>query len=131
MNGEHDPDENPCLDEIESTAPSAVSFWLGEAETRIDGHFGRDYAEKHPAVVSGFIAACATVYQAERINDAAHKVNRALFAVADALETLRDPMMSERAAGIENELYRIANTAGDAFMVLTDPKRRKARDDGE
>lgn len=131
MNGEHDPDENPCLDEIESTAPSAVSFWLGEADTFIDGEYGRDYAEKHPAVVAGFLTACAMVYQAERMNDAAHKVNRALLAIADSLEGLRDPMMGERAAGIENELHRIANAAGDAFMVLTDPARRKARNDGK
>lgn len=118
MNGEHDPDENPCLDEIESTAPSAVHFWLGEADALIDGHYGSDYAEKHPAVVAGFVTACAMVYQAERMNDAAHKISRALLSVADSIGGLSQPMQSERLAGIENELYRLANKAGDALEMM-------------
>lgn len=33
--------------------------------------------------------------------------------VYDALERLREPMLIERLAGIENELYRLANVASD------------------
>lgn len=34
--------------------------------------------------------------------------------VADALDGLREPMLIERLAGIETELYRLANIASDA-----------------
>ncbi len=119
MNGEHDPDENPSLDEIESVAPSAVSFWLTEADALIDAHYGSDYAAKHPAVVAGFVNACAMVYQAERVNDAARKISRALLGIADSLEGLSQPMQNERLAGIETELFRLANKAGEAIETLS------------
>jgi len=117
MNGEHDPDENPSLDEIISIAPVDVLCWLSEAEEKVDGQFGTGYAEKHPAAVAGFVNACAAVYQAERMNDAAQKISRALLSVADSLAGLSQPMQNERLAGIENELYRLANKAGDALEM--------------
>lgn len=51
------------------------------------------------------------------------RVRDACLAVADQVECARDPAQIERFAGIENELYRLANTASDVFQLLTDPKR--------
>lgn len=118
MNGEHDPDENPCLDEIISGASISVLCWLSEAEEKLNGEFGDGFAAKHPAAVAGYMNACAMIYQAERINDAAHKISRALLAIADSLGELSQPMQAERLAGIENELYRLANKAGDALEMV-------------
>lgn len=119
MNGEHDPDENPCLDEIISGASISVLCWLSEAEEKLDGQFGDGFAVKHPAAVAGYMSACATIYHAERINDAAHKISRALLGIMDSLGGLSQPMQSERLAGIETELYRLANVAGDAMQTWT------------
>lgn len=118
MNGEHDPDENPCLDEIISGASISVLCWLSEAEEKLNGEFGDGFAAKHPAAVAGYMNACATIYHAERINDAAHKISRALLAIADSIGELSQPMQTERLAGIENELYRLANKAGDALEMV-------------
>ena len=51
------------------------------------------------------------------------RVRDACLAVADQVECARDPAQIERFAGIENEPYRLANTASDVFQLLTDPKR--------
>lgn len=125
MTGEHDPDENPCLDEIISGASISVLCWLTEAEEKLNGEFGDGFAVKHPVAVAGYMSACATIYHAERINDAAHKISRALLGIADLLDGLSQPMQAERLAGIETELYRIANVAGDVLQT-----REARRGDG-
>lgn len=67
----HDPDFDANIDEIESLAPVAVAFWLEESEQILDRQFGAGYAEKNPSMLVGFLAACSTVYAAERMQDAA------------------------------------------------------------
>lgn len=107
----HDHDQNPSLDEIESQAPLAVGFWLEQAEAAVRAQSGAGEAEKHPAVVAAFMAACATVYAAERQVDAADRIRDGLLAVADAMPSSGGPLLLERLAGIESELYRVANYA--------------------
>lgn len=126
----HDPDQSPSLDEIESHAAVAVHLWLGEAIEALDERFGTGYAEKHAPAVAGFMSACAIYYQAERMVDAADMIRRELSGLDDAIRESRDSVMIERLAGVENELYRLANTAGDAFMTWTDPARKRGRGDG-
>lgn len=58
-------------------------------------------------------------------------IRRSADEISDFIGELSQPMQTERLAGIENELHRLANKAGDAFMALTDPARRKARGDGK
>jgi hypothetical protein len=43
-----------------------------------------------------------------------HELCNRIEGIYDALSTLSDPMLTERLAGIENELYRLANVASDA-----------------
>ena len=50
--------------------------------------------------------------------------------VYDALELLREPMLIERLAGIENELFRIANAARDAESRAAESFYAKRRSDG-
>lgn len=125
---EHDPNTNPSLNEIESNAVVVAHFWLHEAERALIDE--RIAPKCEAAAMKGFMQAAAMSYLAERQIDAAEKIRDGLLAVADALQCLREPAMIERVAGIETELHRLANTAGDAFMVLTDPARRKGRGDG-
>lgn len=130
MSGERNPARNRNLDEIESMATAAATFWLSDAESAVNSQFGGGYAEKHPAVVAGYVSACAVVYQTERANDAAERIRDGLLAVADALQSAGDPRIGVGAIGIAEELHRLANTAADAFMVLTKPAG-KTRSDGE
>ena len=58
-------------------------------------------------------------------------IHRSAAEISGSIDELSQPMQTERLAGIENELYRLANKAGDAFMVWTDPARRKTRSDGK
>lgn len=51
------------------------------------------------------------------------RVRDACLAVADQVECAGEPMLIERLAGIEQELYGLAVSASDAFHWLTDPKR--------
>lgn len=112
---EHDSDKNPGLDEIESLAAVAARFWLAEAEQAIEEEVAD--AKRFPAGILGVQIAAAIHYQAERQVDAAAKIRDGLLAVADALQGIREPMQIERLAGIENELYRLANVASDAQMA--------------
>jgi len=50
--------------------------------------------------------------------------------VVDALDGLREPMLIERLAGIENELFRIANAARDAESRAAEAFHAKRRSDG-
>ncbi len=51
--------------------------------------------------------------------------------VIDALEGLREPMLIERLAGIENELFRIANVARYAESIADETLlAKKRRSDG-
>lgn len=58
-------------------------------------------------------------------------IRRSADEISDFIGELPQPMQLERLAGIENELYRLADKAGDALMLLTAPTRRKARGDGK
>ncbi|MCK6406554.1 MAG: hypothetical protein L6Q60_11120 [Rhodocyclaceae bacterium] len=51
------------------------------------------------------------------------RVRDACLAVADQGASTGEPMLIERLAGIEQELYGLAVSASDAFHWLTDPKR--------
>lgn len=62
---------SPSLDEIECAAVATVQDWLHEAELVLDQQFGSGYAEKHPAVISGFLISCSALYHAERMTDVA------------------------------------------------------------
>ncbi len=48
----------------------------------------------------------------------------------DALEGLREPMLIERLAGIETELFRIANAARDAESRAAEALHAKGRSNG-
>lgn len=50
--------------------------------------------------------------------------------VADALEGLREPMLIERLAGIETELFKIANAARDAESRAAETFHAKRRGNG-
>lgn len=100
----HDPDDNPLLDNLAQLAPSSLSFWLTEAESAINGQFGGDYAERHPAAVAGYLNACATVYQAHLLAD--H-----LASVSNAIAMLPGGTVTERLAGIEVALDQLAELA--------------------
>lgn len=54
---------------IEGNAIEIAGAMLESAEAVVDTQFGAGYAEKHPAIVAGFVQACATFYLAERIAD--------------------------------------------------------------
>ena len=109
----HDPDQNPLLDTLATQAPVWPKFWLGEAEAAIDEELGAGYAEKHPALIAGFLTACATVY-------AAHLIENAIGCAADRTPAGDHPTSRQAddvmgsLRGIEQELFRLANAAGDA-----------------
>lgn len=50
--------------------------------------------------------------------------------IFDALEGLREPMLIERLAGIENELFKIANAARDAESRAAEAFHAKRRSNG-
>ena len=80
---EHNSDLTPSLDEIESLAAVAASFWLHEAEMAadqdIDNHRGAG------AAIAGFQIAAAIQYQAERNVDAAERIAAGLRDLANAI----------------------------------------------
>ena len=64
------------------------------------------------------------------ISAALSRVYDGCLTVADEVGSAIPSILIERLAGVENELYRLANTAGDAFMTWTDPARKRGRGDG-
>lgn len=82
--GEHDPDQKPSLDEIESMAAVAAHFWLGEAQQAVERECND--AVHYPAGIIGFTIASAINYHAERQVDAAIKIAEGLQAVAAAIK---------------------------------------------
>lgn len=114
----HDHDSNPTLDEIEAQAVTTVSAWLGQAEADINGQFGSAYAEKHPALLVGFLSSCAMVYAAERQVDVADRVRDGLLAIADTLSCRGVPPSPASAVNIEEALGRIAETCKRGVAIL-------------
>ena len=80
---EHNPETNPVLDEIESMAAVAASFWLHDAERAANDEQIKPKCEA--AAMQGFMQAAALSYLAERQNDAAAKIAEGLHAIAAAL----------------------------------------------
>lgn len=70
------------LSEMATLASCDAYQWLHEAVIQIDEEMGPGYAAKQPALVSGFMLAAATSYQAERTVDAAEMIARALLELA-------------------------------------------------
>ena len=64
------------------------------------------------------------------ISAALARVHHGCLTVADEVERASAPMLIERLAGLESELFRLANTADDAFKIRTDPARTKGHGDG-
>lgn len=83
MSGEHDHDQNPTLDEIESAAAVVAGFWLHEAEHAIRDKQTLPACEA--AAINGFMQAAAINYAAERHVDAAVRIAEGLQAVAAAI----------------------------------------------
>jgi hypothetical protein len=96
----HDHEQNPGLDEIESAAPVAASFWLHEALCACnEEHLG---AKDYPAGIAGGMIACALYYQAERQVDAAHEIAEALRETTAAVKratAILDAMLGPRFEG--------------------------------
>lgn len=113
----HDPDKNPALDEIQSVAALAARFWLSEGDAAVEELTDQ---KRSPASAALFAIAAAINFQAERQVDAAHALRDGLLAVADALGCRNDGVIIDRLAGIENELHRLANTIGNAFIASID-----------
>ena len=83
----HDPDLNPTIDEIESAAADAASFWLNQADrAAIDAYF--DPTQRQRAVAGCTIAA-GLFFHACRVVDAAEIVADALRDVASAIREAR------------------------------------------
>lgn len=80
------------LSDIEAEATTAAVSFLESAESWIDGQFGAGYAEKHPAMVAGYMQACAMVYQAQRIGRSMDDLAAGLRASADAVATRLDSL---------------------------------------
>jgi hypothetical protein len=96
----HNHEQNPSLDEIESAAPVAASFWLHEAlcACNDEGLGTKDY----PAGIAGSMIACALYYQAERQVDAAHEIAEALreaTATVKRATAILDAMLGPRFKG--------------------------------
>ena len=62
------------VSDIESLAIETVAMMLESAESVVDTQFGAGYAERHPALVAGFVQACAMVYHAERAGGAQNEL---------------------------------------------------------
>lgn len=84
MIGEHDPDQNPALDEIESMAAVAARFWLSEAEQAVCDQ--RIAPSCEAAAMQGFMLAAAINYAAERQMDAAQVIAEALKKSTEAIK---------------------------------------------
>lgn len=78
------------LNSLATEAITTASDFLEAAESWVDNQFGNGYAEKHPAVVAGFLHACAQVYQAHRVALSLDEVAAALGTFADVLATRID-----------------------------------------
>lgn len=66
---------------------------------------------------AGLVAALIVSVSLARVRDGC-------LAVADELQSAREPRLIERAAGIEQELYRLAEVASSVYSRLTDPTRK-------
>ena len=62
------------ISNIEGLAIDTAGAMLESAEAVIDTQFGTGYAERHPALVAGFVQACAMVYHAERAGGAQNEL---------------------------------------------------------
>ena len=79
----HNPDLNPTIDQIESAAADAASFWLDQADrAAIDAYF--DPTQRQHAVAGCTIAA-VLFFHSCRVVDAAEIVADALRDVASAV----------------------------------------------
>lgn len=58
------------------------------------------------------------------VSAALARVRDGCLAVADELQCAREPRLIERAAGIEQELYRLAEVASSVYGRMTDPTRK-------
>lgn len=62
------------ISDIEGNAIETAGAMLESAESVIDTQFGTGYAEKHPALLAGFIQASALIYSADRLAASARDV---------------------------------------------------------
>lgn len=58
------------INEIELEAFEAVANAMESAEHAIDTQFGTGYAEKHPAMIAGYLQAVAITYLADSLRPA-------------------------------------------------------------
>lgn len=72
-----------AIREIHDEATEAAALVMKLAEECIKRRFGPQYAATTPAMLDGYVQACATVYQAARIG-------RALDGLADSMSTFAD-----------------------------------------
>ena len=69
----------------------AVDAWFDAAVQLIDERFGAGYAKRHPALIGGFLQACAGVAQAKAIAAAADEIDGTLGArLSDVVTVLDD-----------------------------------------
>ncbi len=54
------------------------------------------------------------------------RVRDAALTLADEIQATQSPMLIERLAGVEGELYRLANTAGDALASMAERITKRA-----
>ena len=101
---------NPEL--IEDEAFGATLRAMDEGVDVIDEFFGDGYAKKNPVLLGAFIQSYATnrmVWQLEPLAE----IVKAVDDLESSVRGIDNPMHIERLAGIENELYRLANLASD------------------
>jgi hypothetical protein len=66
---------------------------------------------------AGLVAALVVSASLARVRDGC-------LAVADEVQSAREPVLTDRVAGIEQELYRLAEVASSVYGRLTDPTRK-------
>lgn len=75
------------LNSLATEAIATASDFLEAAESWVDNQFGSGYAEKHPALVAGFLQACALTYQAHRVAISLDDLAAAFGTFAEVLAT--------------------------------------------
>lgn len=71
------------MEPLEIVAHDTVNGWIDLAVARIDEKFGDGFAKANPTLLSGYLAATATVYQRLLANDTGRDL---ISAVATGLE---------------------------------------------
>lgn len=89
------------LSDIEANAVCAVTGFMDEGERLIDEAFGDGHAKKAPALLAGYLQACALMYLTERLvglDQIAAAVASAGDALSARLDLLDDAADTLRAA---------------------------------